>query len=138
MKDSQRKAMFAKLKNLPTQFRRWEHKREVKKEHDVERDIKETEKKLTQEQEMMHKRLELERKMAVLRKEQEELANLKRERFQSSTLGRGLTNLGQYAKKGLITVRDATQQQSRPARTYKRKGRKRDSDDGEITFGGGW
>jgi hypothetical protein len=133
MKDSNRKAMFAKLRGLPTKFKQWEHKREVKKEHDVERDIKETETKITKEQELVHKRLELEKRISTLRKEQEELSKLKRERFQASTFGRGISNLGQYAKKGLIGVRNATQQSR--TRTYRKKGRKRDDDDGEILFG---
>lgn len=132
--DNQRKAVMSKLslwqkaKMLPKRYERC-------REHKIETDIKDTEKKLTEEQKLVEKRLALEKRMALLRSEQEELARLKKARFESSTLGHAWSNIKTGAGKAVEYTQRATEAVSREERPRRRNTRKRDDDDGEMLFG---
>jgi hypothetical protein len=136
--DRQRKkvmSLLSRFKQLPQQYHAFQHKREIKAEHKLAKEEKETEAELTKEQSAMEKQLAFEKRRMQLQKEREELAKLKHERFAMSPTGRFLSKAGEYAKTGLQQVQRATQE-SEPRRTYKHKVKrqKRESDD-EITFG---
>jgi hypothetical protein len=136
--DRQRKAVMSKLstwqriKRIPTEYERYKHKQEAAHEKAVEKEIEQTQRQTEKEVELAQKRLELERKLATLRKQKAELAQLKHERFEASTLGKAWSGLKHGAEKTVEYAQRATDQAERGTR---RKSKRKDDDDGEILFG---
>jgi hypothetical protein len=123
--DRQRKAFFAGLKQ---KYQGWQHKREVKSEHKLQQETKQTEAELAKEQVHMSKALQFEKQRMQLQKEREELAKLKSERFQMSKTGRFLSATKKYSIAGLHNVQRYTQQPT------PRRHKRRTSGDEEYKF----
>jgi len=136
--DAQRKkvmSLLTRFKQIPQQYHAFQHKREIKAEHKLAKEEKETESELTKEQSAMEKQLAFEKRRMLLMKEREELSKLKHERFAMSGTGRFLAGVGRYTKSGLQQVQKYTQESS-PRRSYAKKHRKQHRErDEEITFG---